>query len=66
MLELHCADLGVVCRGTVRGRTKEELLAKVAEHTASKHGVPQLNQTLVSYALTKVRGTAEGAKEVSA
>lgn len=65
MLELHCADLGVVCRGTVKGKTKEELVAKVAEHAASKHDVRQLNQTLVSYALTKVRGTPEGAKEVS-
>jgi predicted small metal-binding protein len=59
MLELRCADLGTACRATVKAGTKEELLQKVTAHTNKRHGVPQLNQTLVAYALTKVRGQAE-------
>jgi predicted small metal-binding protein len=61
MLELRCADLGMACRGKVEGRTKEELLAGVADHASKRHGVKQLNQTLVNYALTKVKGSPEGA-----
>lgn len=62
MLEVDCADLGIVCRGTVKARTKDELIAKVARHAAKKHRVPKLNDTLVAYALTKVSGTDESGK----
>lgn len=59
MLEVDCADLGIVCRSTVKAPTKEELVTRVAQHAAKKHGVPELNDTLVAYALTKVSGTEE-------
>jgi predicted small metal-binding protein len=61
MLELHCADLGMACRTTVKAKTPDELLQQVAAHADKRHGVPALNKTLVNYALTKVRGTAEQA-----
>jgi predicted small metal-binding protein len=61
MLELRCAELGMACRGKVEGRTREELLAGVAEHASKRHGVHQLNQTLVRYVVTKVKGTPEEA-----
>lgn len=63
MLKVQCADLGIPCRGTVKARTQDELLQKVAEHAAGKHGVPELNQTLVNYTLSKVEGTPEGEEE---
>ncbi len=59
MLEMRCADLGIDCRGTVRGKTEDELLENIAEHAATKHGVPELNQTLVNYALKKVTGAPD-------
>ncbi|CAN5196717.1 hypothetical protein BH20ACT24_BH20ACT24_12530 [soil metagenome] len=59
MLEFRCADVGVACRSSVTGRDPDELLKRIAEHAAGKHGVAQLNQTLVNYALKHVRGTAE-------
>ncbi len=59
MLEFRCADVGAVCRGAVRGRTREELLREIARHAAEEHGVARLNQTLINYALKKVRGSAE-------
>jgi predicted small metal-binding protein len=53
-LEFHCADVGVACGRVTRADSKDELVAKVAEHARDKHGV-ELNQTLVDYAVTKVR-----------
>ena len=67
MPELHCADLGMACHAKVKAATAEELIEKVAEHAAKRHKVEQLNQTLIDYAVTKVRGlpaqgpAAEGA-----
>lgn len=55
-LEFHCADVGVACKAVTRAESKDELLAKVSEHAQSAHGV-ELNETLVDYALTKVRNT---------
>ncbi len=60
MLELRCADLGMACHATVKAKTPDELLQKVAAHADKRHDVPQLNQTLVDFALTKARGDAEG------
>ena len=57
-LEFHCADVGVACSATTTAQTKEELLAKVGEHAKTAHGV-DLNDTLIDYALTRVRGAGE-------
>jgi predicted small metal-binding protein len=54
-LEFRCADVGVVCKAAVRAETAEDLVAKIADHVDKVHGVPQLTQTLVNYAKTKVR-----------
>ncbi|MDQ3176468.1 MAG: DUF1059 domain-containing protein [Actinomycetota bacterium] len=53
-LEFRCADVGVACRARTTADSKEELLAKVGEHAQKAHGVA-LTETLVDYALTKVR-----------
>ncbi len=53
-LEFRCADVGVACRARTTADSKEELLAKVGEHAQKVHGVA-LTETLVDYALTKVR-----------
>ncbi len=54
-LEFACARVGVLdCGASVSAATKEELLAIVAEHASSAHGVV-LNETLIDYALTEVR-----------
>lgn len=55
-LEFRCEDVGVVCRAKTTAATKEELLEKVLAHAKSAHGV-DLNETLVDYAVTKVRET---------
>jgi predicted small metal-binding protein len=57
MLELRCADLGIACRKTVMAGTEEELVQKVAEHAERRHGVPELNQTLIAYAVKRARAT---------
>lgn len=54
-LEFRCADVGVACSKVTKAGSKEELLAQVAEHARTRHGV-ELNDTLVDYALTTVRG----------
>lgn len=56
-LEFSCADVGVACKAVTRAETKEDLLAKVAAHAQKVHGVA-LTETLVDYALTKVRSTS--------
>jgi predicted small metal-binding protein len=54
-LEFACARVGVLdCGASVSAETKEELLAIVAEHARTAHGV-ELNATLIDYALTEVR-----------
>jgi predicted small metal-binding protein len=55
-VEFRCRDVGVECKAVTTADTAEELVAKVAEHAKRAHGV-DLNQTLVDYALTKVRPT---------
>lgn len=56
-LEFRCADVGVACKAVTTAETKDELLAKVGGHAQEVHGVA-LNETLVDYALTKVRTTS--------
>lgn len=53
-VEFRCEDVGVACKNVARAETAEKLVAAVAEHARKKHGV-ELNQTLVDYAVTKVR-----------
>lgn len=53
-VEFRCADVGVACKNVARAETAEELVEAVAEHARVTHGV-ELNDTLVDYAVTKVR-----------
>ena len=55
-LEFRCEDVGVDCKSRTTAGTKDELLEKVLAHAKSVHGV-DLNETLVDYAVTKVRQT---------
>lgn len=57
-LEFACKDVGVACTNVAKADTAEELVAAVAAHAKQKHGV-ELNQTLVDYAVTKVRPAGE-------
>ncbi len=57
-LEFRCQDVGVVCGRKVTADTEEELIGAIAEHAEEKHGVA-LNETLIDYARTKVRGGSE-------
>lgn len=59
-LEFRCADVGIACRSTARAETEAELVAAVAEHARTKHGV-ELNDTLIDFARTKVRATGGAA-----
>jgi len=53
-LQFACRRVGVTdCKSVTTADTKDELLAKVAEHAKHAHGV-DLNQTLIDYALTTV------------
>jgi len=53
-LEFRCQDVGVACKNVAKAETADELVAAVAAHAKAKHGV-ELNQTLIDYAVTKVR-----------
>ena len=55
-VEFRCADVGIACRNVATAETADELVAAVAGHAKAKHGV-ELNQTLIDYAVTKVRTT---------
>ena len=55
-VEFRCADVGVACRNVAKAETADELGPAVAAHAKDKHGV-ELNQTLIDYAVTKVRTT---------
>ena len=53
-LEFACKRVGMTdCKAVTTADTKEELLAQVAEHAKTAHGV-DLNETLIDYALTTV------------
>ena len=54
-LKFSCSDVGVVCKDSVTAETEDELVAKIAEHAAHKHGVPELTQTLVNFAKSKAK-----------
>lgn len=55
-VEFRCADVGVACKNVAKAETADDLVAAVAAHAKAKHGV-ELNQTLIDYAVTKVRTT---------
>lgn len=55
-LEFRCEDVGVACDARTTAADRDELLGKVADHAKTVHGV-ELNETLIDYALTKVRST---------
>lgn len=57
-VEFRCADVGVQCKNVARAETADELVAAVAAHAKAKHGV-ELNQTLIDYAVTKVRASGD-------
>ncbi len=53
-VEFRCADVGVACKNVATAPDAEQLVAAVAAHAKKAHGV-ELNQTLIDYAVTKVR-----------
>lgn len=53
-VEFRCEDVGVACKNVAKAENAEALVAAVAAHAKAKHGV-ELNQTLIDYAVTKVR-----------
>jgi predicted small metal-binding protein len=53
-VEFRCQDVGVACTNVAKAETADELVAAVAAHAKDRHGV-ELNQTLIDYAVTKVR-----------
>lgn len=54
-LEFACEWVGLLdCKAHVTAATKDELVALVAEHARTAHGV-ELNETLVDFAVTQVR-----------
>ncbi len=55
-VEFRCADVGIPCKNVAKAQSADELVAAVAKHAKAKHGV-ELNQTLIDYAVTKVRTT---------
>jgi len=57
-LQFRCEDVGVACKNVAKAETADELVAAVAAHAQAKHGVA-LNQTLVDYAVTKVRPASD-------
>ncbi len=55
-LEFRCADVGISCRNVATADDENALLAAVADHARSAHGV-ELTSTLVDYARTRARDT---------
>jgi predicted small metal-binding protein len=39
---IHCRDVGFDCNEVIRGETREELLAKAAEHARKVHGLTEI------------------------
>lgn len=55
-MEVGCADLGLHCRHRMQADSQDELVQALREHAAKAHGVPELNDTLVDYAVSRARG----------
>lgn len=58
-LELRCAELGLACSHQMSGGSEEELTDELRRHAADRHDVPQLNDTLVDYAISRARRGSE-------
>lgn len=58
-LEFRCQDVGVACGSVTRAQTEDQLVAAVKAHAEDKHGVT-LTDTLVDYAVAKVRSDGRG------
>lgn len=56
-MEVGCADLGLHCRHRMQADSQDELVKVLREHAAKAHDVPELNDTLVDYAVSRARGT---------
>lgn len=54
-LEVGCADLGLACSHTMTADGEYELAEEVRRHAADRHDVPQLNETLLDYAISRAR-----------
>ncbi len=52
-LQFRCQDVGVACKSVTTADSKDELVAKVAEHARKVHGV-ELTETLRDYAVATV------------
>ncbi len=60
-VEFRCQDVGVACNNVARAATPDELVAAVKAHAESKHDVV-LNDTLIQYAITRVRSTGDSGR----
>ncbi len=56
--EFACKDIGMDCDFKVSGKTKEELMPKIAEHAKDKHKIDQIPPDLmqkIQKAIKKVK-----------
>jgi len=44
---VRCRDVGFDCNGVVRAETDEEVLAQVAEHAKTVHGLENVTEEVV-------------------
>jgi predicted small metal-binding protein len=51
----HCSDLGVSCNWYGSAETEEQLLKKIAEHTAEVHNIKDMNEEM----LAKIRSSIQ-------
>lgn len=58
-VEVGCEDLGLACSHRMSGHSEEELADELRRHAADRHDVPQLNDTLLAYALSRARPGSE-------
>ena len=52
---LHCRDLGPDCDFVARGETDEALMAQVAEHARTRHGMDRIPDDLERRARASIR-----------
>lgn len=52
---IHCRDLGPDCDFVAQGRTDDEVMARVAEHARSAHGIDPLPGDLARRAHSQIR-----------
>lgn len=64
-LQFRCEDVGVACKSVTTADSKDELVAKVAEHARKIHRV-ELTQTLTDYAVANVTERGDRRKAAKA